>query len=829
MPDKMVLHLIANAHLDPVWLWDWREGLNEGIITCRAILDLMDENPVLTCIRGEAALYEHIERHDPETFERIRRYVEAGRWDVVGGVYVQPDTNLTGTETMSRHFVRAQHYFTSRFGKPATVAWAADSFGHSAGLPEVFAAAGMRGFAFTRPGANIVPIAKAAFWWESPSGARVMGYRPVFGWYGCERHEMNTRLDGFLAAARKGDLENVGMFYGLGNHGGGPSRRQIAEIADWAAKHPEVEVVHSGLHRLFDALYAEIAGKGGDAFLPVHRGELNFCLRGCYASVAKFKSAFRQAEAHVSRAETCASSVAAKFDLPGPRTTEPWDALLFNSFHDILPGSSVERAYDDQLAWLGHARHLAHQTEIAALNTVARRIDTARIRTPATDMPGSVVFLAWNPHPYEYRGALELETCLDYRPIWAYHKRPQELPIEILDADGQPLPFQETQTEHSSFPELAWRKRVVVPVTLPALGWSVMEMAYVEGAAKPAVPADAVTTPDSHSIDNGIYRVAARQGWRAIRIERHGKSIFGDAGLSAVTVEDPWGAWGGMAEEPESLDLSEGRDEWRVVRSNVLETGPERATLVVRMKGGASEMDLRISLYRQRAAVDVAARVLWNERSARLKLLMPSVGDRAEFEVLGGVVERQPCGEVPGGRWVRVHGDTDTFGFASDSLYCFDLKEGGFCATVLRASRYANDVKTGPRDDPWRPVVDRGEFRFRFVMSPGDASLPRLARELEQSVMAVPVPAKPGALPRRLSLAALAPDHVQVNALKPAEDGRGWILRLQEMAGREADVKFVWQGATLELGQLAPWLIASWRLTRVAGAWQATRCNTLEA
>src|SRR5689334_720474 len=129
---QYTFHLIGNAHLDPVWLWDWREGLNEGIITTRTILDLMDEDRELTFIRGEAAQYEHMEVHAPDVFERVRNYIKAGRWDVVGGTYVQPDTNLPATETLLRHFMHSQEYFESRFGQRVHVAWAADSFGHSA-------------------------------------------------------------------------------------------------------------------------------------------------------------------------------------------------------------------------------------------------------------------------------------------------------------------------------------------------------------------------------------------------------------------------------------------------------------------------------------------------------------------------------------------------------------------------------------------------------------------------------------------------------------------------------------------------------------------------
>src|SRR5688500_16747778 len=272
----LVFHLIPNAHLDPVWLWDWREGLNEGLITCRTVLDLMDADKQLTFIRGETAIYEHIERTDPKTFSRIKRYVKSGRWDPVGGTVIQPAPKLPDTETFARHFLHGQQYLKSRFGKTSRVAWAADSFGHSAGLPEIFAAAGIEYFAFTRPSPKFVPIESPAFWWEGPGGSRVLAYRPPIGWYGVEREEMTRRMDAYLEAAIKSPLGNVACFFGLGNHGGGPTRRHLKEIRTWAKQHQQVRVVFSGLHKFFDALKREVANS--KAKIPVHRGELNFVL-----------------------------------------------------------------------------------------------------------------------------------------------------------------------------------------------------------------------------------------------------------------------------------------------------------------------------------------------------------------------------------------------------------------------------------------------------------------------------------------------------------------------------------------------------------------------
>lgn len=787
---KLTIHLIPNAHLDPVWLWDWREGLNEGITTCRAVLDLMDEFEELTFIRGEAAIYQHIERHDPETFRRIERHIAEGRWDVVGGTHVQPDTNLPATETFARHFCHGQRYFLEKFGKPVSVAWAADSFGHSAGLPDILAPAGIRGFAFTRPAPAQLALEKPVFWWEGAGGGRVMACRPSAGWYGTERDEAARRLDEVLVAAQNEGLDNAACFIGLGNHGGGPTRRQLLEIGAWAKAHPEVRVVYSGLHRLFAALEEEVRRKGAN-FLPTHRGELNFTLRGCYSSVAKFKFAYRATEAMVARAERTDAVISAGLKRKAGDMHSAWEAVLFNSFHDILPGSSIERAYDDQLAWLGGARHQARCVESGALNALAMRMDTSVPRADG-DHPAAVPFLVWNPHPHPFVGNVEMEAALDSRPIWSYTDRAEELPVEVRGPKGKPLPFQLIATEHHALVNLAWRKRAVVPVKLPPMGWSVFTLGWVEGA--PVLP-----QPDEVSLP--LKATVGREDlllWSKIK-------------LSAMTVEDPWGAWGSMTDEPESLDLSTIRHRWKITRVETLESGPWRTTLWVELRGGDSRIEMRISQDRNRGAIDFDVRVLWNERSARLKLAMSHAGKEAEFDVPGGRITRGPLGEVPGGRWVR----TANFGFASDALYNFDLKGGTLRATVVRACRYGDDVKTLPDETPWLPPVDAGKLRFRFLLAPPNDDLPRLARELEEPVIVHPAVAgrpKKGLLPRTGSLLALAPASLRILALRPAEDGRGFILRVQETSGRKAKGRLTWLGERIDLGGVTPSEIATWKI-----------------
>ncbi len=811
MNKNIVLHLLPNAHLDPVWLWDWREGLHEGIATCRAVLDLMDEFPELTFIRGEAAVYAHLQRHAPDLFARVQRHVREGRWDAVGGVFVQPDTNLPATETFVRHFLRGIRYFRDTLGVRIRAGWAADSFGHSAGLPDILAAAGIESYAFTRPSTRETPIPLPAFWWQGAGGSRVLAYRPPVGWYGCERDEISRRLDDTLAHAASSPLANIGVFYGLGNHGGGPSRRQIEDIRRWTAAHPEVTVRHGTLHGLFEALHREIAARGRD-FLPVHTGELNFCLRGCYASAAKIKFAFRKTEAALSRAETAAAAVSALTGAAATPLHEPWDGLLFNSFHDVVPGTLIERACDDQLAWLGHVRHVAATTETDALTRLAGEIDT-RVKPARGDRPSVVPILVWNPHPHPFHGHVELEEHLDGRPLFDYLNRPHEVPIDVRDPAGHAIPFQEIQTECTVFPHLPWRKRVAIPVTLPALGWAVYTLGLGEGG-KDAKPPPPKPVP-SGVIRNGFFSLSAKAGGRAIRIRHADGRLF--TTLALATVADPWGSWGGMDEEPESLDLSTVRHVWMLTAVDTLEQGSQRAVLATRWTGGRSELELRLTLWCDRPAVDLEARVLWNERSARLKLTMANAGDSAEYEVPGGTVSRGSVGEVPGGRWVR----TGALGFASDALYNFNLKKKTLQATICRASRYANDTTAGPDALPWMPVVDRGELKFKALLTSDRSAVPRLAAELERPPITLPVPASPGKRPRTGSVLRIGPG-AELLALKPAEDGKGLMLRLMGAATRR--LSLTWLGEKMALGLIRKGEIATWRLARG----KALRVNAVE-
>ncbi|MDR1190167.1 MAG: hypothetical protein LBK60_00695 [Verrucomicrobiales bacterium] len=830
--DALTFHLIANAHLDPVWLWDWREGLNQGLNTCRTVLDLMDENPALTFNRGEAAVYQHIERADRDTFARIKQHIASGRWDVVGGTWVQADQNMPATETLTRQFTRGQNYFLSRFGKKSAVAWSADCFGHAAGMPEIFAAAGIRYFAFTRPGPATLPLAKPAFWWRGAGGARILAYRPTGDWYGCERWDIPALLDTTRQRGAGHGLQNVAVFYGLGDHGGGPTRRHLADLAAWSAAHPEIRVVHSTMHKFFHALENEMHGQRRD-FLPEVRGELNFVARGCFSSMLKLKTAYRRAERLVSRAETLQTAVAVQTGAAGEHLAAAWDSVLFNSFHDILPGTAIERALDEQIGELGGAAHTARAAELAALNALAARVDTRVLPAAGGDLPAGVALLAWNPRPRPFDGLVELEACVDDRPLLAYREdRGGDLPVRLLDARKRPLPCQKIETENRFWVEGQWRVRVVAPVKLPPLGWTVLELGHDQNPpslSAPSRPATASAKNGVHKIANGIFTVSARAGAAGIEIKRAGKKFLAGAGLGAALFDDPWDTWGSGAKNIEREGAETLRERWTVERAQILEAGPWRAALWARLTGKNSALELTLRLAAGRDAVDVAARVHFAGRAARLRLLFPLVtgsGGVAEFDVPGARLVRQPRGEVPALRWMRLAGGA--LGFASDALYSYHVNEKIFRPTVARATRYADSRPRAADDEPWAPATDLGEARFNFLIAPGDGNLPRLAEELDRPPAVQLVPAKPGPLPSQGSVAALWPDHLELLAFKPADDGRGLVLRVRETAGKTTRPRLTLLGKIYHLPVVGKYQIASFRLFKNGRDFSIKPCDAVE-
>ncbi len=336
MNHTQTLHMIGNAHIDPVWLWQWQEGFQETLATFRSALDRMAETPDFRFTASSAALYAWVERLDPAMFDEIRARVAEGRWELTGGWWIEPDCNIPGGESFVRQALYGQRYFREAFGVTARVGYAVDSFGHHAVLPQILKASGLDAYVFMRPGPHEKGLPGRLFWWESSDGSRVLTFRIPFT-YTSWGHDLESHVRR-CAAEMKPPVDAFMCFYGVGNHGGGPTRENIASI-QWLNDDPDppaLEVQHNG--RLFDAVSAR------DWPLLVVHDELQHhaSLRGALGH-QRWTAGGKRASASRDLSAIAAARHRALLSCKDELTHDGKD-VLFNQFHDIMAGSSLEEA-----------------------------------------------------------------------------------------------------------------------------------------------------------------------------------------------------------------------------------------------------------------------------------------------------------------------------------------------------------------------------------------------------------------------------------------------------------------------------------------------------
>lgn len=786
-----ILHLICNAHLDPVWQWRWDEGASEALATFRNAVTLLDEHPGFIFCHNEAVLYQWAERFDPALFDDIRRLVRAGRWAIAGGWFIQPDANLPGTESLIRTIAEGRRYFRDRFGAAPRVAYNFDSFGHSGGLPQILRQSGYEMYVHMRPQAPDLALPSDLYRWRGVDGTIIPAYRIAVGLYHTEHDNIEARLRaGAELALRLG--RDVPVFWGLGNHGGGATRRDLGTIDRFMAAETRVRVLHSTPDRFCDAV------KDAAAAAPVHDGDLQRCFTGCYTSLARVK---RQAVAGLGRlvqAETAAAAAAwltgAAF--PEPELRRAWKLHLFNDFHDVLPGTCIEPAERDALAQYGAAEHRARTIALEAAAALGR----GSANSPA--LPVTV----FHANPALRRVPVEFECMADHRPFWKGTWR-----MRLFRADGREIACQEEQPE-SLLPFNNWRRRISFVDNLPSVGIVRYELRAFE------VAADA---------PRGLSHSAPRP-----QRDRRAGSIPGpDSGLVAAlaafarhpglgplfeprVVEDDADAWG------------TGRTRYRKIAGRfrplgpacVVEGGPVRTITRSVLACRVNRLVVDAVVYPAWPVIELRCRLTWNEERRRLKLAVPTGLDASDLlvEVPGGAIRRPGDGEEHvHGRWLVVEGREKgrrrgvtgppvAFGLASGGQHGLDFRDGELRLSIVRSNAYCHEqgFDLGARRSPsvapasaacppaWK-LADLGVHEFRLLLTAGapasvKAMMPGLADHLAAPPAAFPhLPYDASRTPAVETLLALKPANIRLLACKYSWDGQALIVRLQEAAGRK--------------------------------------------
>ena len=812
---NVTVHMIGNAHLDPVWLWRWTEGWEALVSTLRAALDFMSETEdfVFTC--SSAVLFDYIERNEPAMFEEVQRRVGEGRLSLVGGWWLQPDCNIPSGESLVRQALQGQLYFREKFGVTATVGYNVDSFGHPATLPQLLAKAGLGAYIFFRPNPYEKDLHGGMFWWEAPDGTRVLAHHPP-GHYPHPDDEVRERIRAHAAECLPG-LADVASFYGVGNHGGGPTRAQIAGILAADADPGMPRVVFGRLDEFFSRVR-----EARDDF-PVMRDELQHHSRGCYTAHSGIKRWNRECEALLGEAEAFAALASELAEKPYPRAEleAAWRGVLYNQFHDILAGSALPEAYEDARDLCGEARSLAGRARWSALQALARRVDTRG--------EGQAV-IAFNPVPRSAQWPIVMEIPFEFA----------DASYAVARSDGSPVLSQVVQGSAMTGTRAG---RLLISEELPPLGHRLYFVRKIEGEARRGRAPKGVLKADATSLENDRWRleVDPEAGHIARLCDKlHGLEVFRGPAAAALVMDDPSDTWG--HEIVSYRDLC-GRFEGACV--HVDELGPVRAALRVTSTFGSSSLQQTFRLYRGSSRMEVELEVDWHERMRMLKLAFPinvKVPTVTSSVPYGHIVRPAVGQEDPCGPWVDASGlgwvnEADLYygvALVTDSRHGYDACGSELRLSVLRSPIYS-------QHDPWRPepgrachFMDQGVSKMTYLIIPHagpwqDAGIVREGMAINRPPVAVNEFAHEGSVAAEWAGAEAGPENVILSALKVAEDGDGLVLRLWETSGRagEAWARLPELGAEWK-GRIGANEVKTLRARRAKRGWRWSECNLLE-
>ncbi len=508
------LHLLCNAHLDPAWIWRRHDGLAESISTFRVAADFCEQFDGYVFNHNESLLYEWVEEHEPPLFERIKRLVAEGKWHIMGGWYIQPDCVMPSGESFISQIKIGREYFKEKFGVVPKTAINFDSFGHTRGLAQILKLFDYDSYIVTRPGSF-----KQDFLWEGYDGSTVLVHAG-FEAYGSLKGTAVERIKKYIA--ENNDKETGLLLWGMGNHGGGPSRIDLQEIAEFV-KETDVEVIHSNERDYFAEIDKENLNTVDTSLIP--------CMVGCYTSMVRIKQGNRRLENKIAVTEKLMSYAALMTDFKYDThcLDEAKKALAFCQFHDVLPGSGIKAVEDDALRTLGYGEEIVDRCYYKAFIKLCQGQKVAE--------SGKVIpVMVLNPHPYEVEDVFTVDYVLENQ-----NRHDDEYTVaEVYDEDGNRI-FAQNEKSESTI-DLDWAKKVsfharVAPSSVTRFN-CIMKVKKIADLAKPDYPDDFITVKN----DRMETVVNMKTGFiESYKVD--GKTLATDFGALEVynDNEDPWG------------------------------------------------------------------------------------------------------------------------------------------------------------------------------------------------------------------------------------------------------------------------------------------------
>jgi alpha-mannosidase len=772
------IHLIGNAHLDPVWLWRWQDGCNEVMQTFRSALDRLKEYDFFVFTCSSARYYKWVEENDPVMFAEIQDAVKQGRWIIVNGWWVQPDCNIPSGESFARQALYSQTYYYEKFGKICKTAYNVDSFGHNGNLPQIIRKSGMTNYVMMRPSVHEnSEMPKDVFWWDGIDGTRILTYRILNCNYAVNGKENLDKTIKFYDEYVENLNHDMMLFYGVGNHGGGPTRADIEHLNSILHREGKPELEFSNPEKFF----SEVLLDGAD--LPVWSDDLQHHASGCYSATSMIKQQNRRVENLLYGAEVF-DTIASKFygsDTEKEQLKEAWEKVSFNQFHDIMCGCSIMEAYEDARDSFGYASTVAQNVMNKATIKIARNIDTwvDGVSEPYSEVRHN------SGHP-EFAKPVVVFNPLSYDvsvPVRVYQKS-----RNVKDSEGNFILHQNIRSSRSNDSH----QDTLFIADIPAFGYNTY---WVDGSDETAKEITSEIKTENLTIENSFIKASFDKNSGGIielvdKISGHeyckGK-IFAVPTIIDDHETDTWAH--------NVFTFHNIKDTMNCESVEIIEQGPVRAVIRCKFAYNKSTLVIDYILASGQKTLRAKCKAIWHEDFTILKMPFDIGGSDAinTYAIPAGFIKRPTNGEEePAGRYgditATVDGKRVGLAIVNDAKYSYDCIDTELRLTCLRNVIFADHYSDRPPAN--FNFTDEGLQRFEFGIYLHEGECENSDVEYESQIFNI----RPtvvlesfhkGNLPQKQGVINIDKDNVCVTALKYAEDNSGdLILRMYETKGK---------------------------------------------